>query len=697
MTKRPLLSLFASGCLALMCFAEGAQVLAQRGGQSGGGQSGGGRSGGGGGGGARASAPSGGGARSSGGGSARPSGGGARASAPSSGGARASAPSGGSRPSAAPSRPSAPAPRSTPSSGASRGSSAPRYEPAPRYEQPRSAQPRSAQPRSDQPRYEQPSESPRYVPADNSGRVYDGGRRSSAGGGGDATSRGPANGRNGGFSDAPRYEPRGADVDPRSRDIDNDSPRSDDNGWNGLSFERVQPRTPIPRMSSSTPGRGPGAGRYGRTSADRATAEGEGAVRMSQSNVTRDSILQRYPSASAPTARTSSADARPRADGGRGVELSRARGSKGVEAQPDRSARAESRTAAPERRSLEAARREREATDKYDRFRAADAEQAREIDAAGAAVAESTNIATRLAVDAGLSFTTGTSCGNTFFDPTCGDGSWYWYGCNGWPVWCSTSCGFGWPWGFGFSWWGSGWGFSWNSAYCSPWSYGYGYPYWNYPYSYGYCAPAPAYYSTVVYQGYEEEYQGGGEPIPYAKPEAAGEGVVAVDQNAQGKIQRSVIQYLDLGDEAFSQGRYSDAVHYYARAVEAAPDNGRLYLILSDALFATGDYHYAAFALRRALELDSTLIAPAIDKHDFYSDPTEFDRQLAVAEAYLDEHFLDDDARLVLAANYLFGNRPAQAADLLLSAFSKSVRETNTGILLLRRAEERRGTRALPK
>jgi tetratricopeptide (TPR) repeat protein len=566
---------------------------------------------------------------------------------------------------------SGPSPRSQPS--------VPRYESAPRYEQPRST------PRYEQPRYEQPRESARYVPSDNSGRVYDGGRRPS-----DTTSHGPASGRSGASSDAPRYDPRSTDA------ISADVPRSGESGWNGLGFDRVQPRTPVPRVVPSGSSRGPGAGRFGRATTDRATVEGEGmvregTVRMPQSSVTRESILQRYHSASAPAA-----DARPRGS----VDLSRARGSSGLEStskNPGRLNSSSSKAAAPARGSLEATRREREAVDGFDRLRAKDPGQAREIDANGAAVAESTNIAARLAVGAGLSFTTG-SCGSGCFDNSnCDGGSWFWFGCNGWPVWCSSSCGGCWPWGWGFSWWGCGWGFSWNSCAYSPWSYGYCSPYWYYPYSYSYWTPAPAYYSTVIYQGYDDEYAG--EPVPYAKPQAAGEGSVAVGQDAGGhaRIQRSVTQYLDLGDEAFGQGRYSDAVHYYARAVEAAPDNGRLYLILSDALFATGDYHYAAFALRRALELDSSLLAPAVDKHGFYSDPTEFDRQITLAESYLDEHFLDDDARLVLAANYLFGNRPAQAADLLQSAFSKTVRETNAGVLLLRRAEEMRGQHVLPK
>ena len=66
-------------------------------------------------------------------------------------------------------------------------------------------------------------------------------------------------------------------------------------------------------------------------------------------------------------------------------------------------------------------------------------------------------------------------------------------------------------------------------------------------------------------------------------------------------------------------------MHFYARAVEFAPHEGVLYLVIADGLFATGDYHYGAFALRKAFELDPTLARSQIDKHEFYADPREFE------------------------------------------------------------------------
>jgi tetratricopeptide (TPR) repeat protein len=127
------------------------------------------------------------------------------------------------------------------------------------------------------------------------------------------------------------------------------------------------------------------------------------------------------------------------------------------------------------------------------------------------------------------------------------------------------------------------------------------------------------------------------------------------------------LRYLELGDAAFSDQRFADAVHFYSRAVEFEPERGMLRLVLADALFATGDYHSCAHEIRRALELEPSLVAAPVDKHQFYADPVEFDRQLATLELYVKERPDDVDARLVLGLNLLFGGRPLAAKELLES------------------------------
>jgi tetratricopeptide (TPR) repeat protein len=248
-------------------------------------------------------------------------------------------------------------------------------------------------------------------------------------------------------------------------------------------------------------------------------------------------------------------------------------------------------------------------------------------------------------------------------------------------------------------WWGSCCDFGYWFNTCGFW--GYGSPYYCDPYAF-YCAPAPIYYTYIVEEYFSESDVAAAEPeLAPDDPEAesdVGESEPAWEDAAEpvGETQtrpagtatlRAVAEFLALGDRAFRVGRYSDAVYAYAKAVELAPDDGVLHLVLSDALFATGDYRYCAFALRRALELDPALVESVVDKHGFYGDPSEFDRQIALLERYVADHFVDDDARLVLAANYLFANRPAQASDLLASAFSLAVRESPAGQVLFKRAQ----------
>jgi hypothetical protein len=272
-----------------------------------------------------------------------------------------------------------------------------------------------------------------------------------------------------------------------------------------------------------------------------------------------------------------------------------------------------------------------------------------------------------------------------------------WYG--GWYDDC-------YPYGWCDPWYGSSWSFWWGWG-CYPYSwfahpfapcYWYWWGYWPYginywyPGSYSSYYSPPVYYSTVIYETAEPA-----QVVEEAPADYVGEGVVEPREQARldgllrtgpDSAARASGQYLTLGDRAFREGRYADAVHFYARAVEFAPDEAVLYLVLSDGLFATGDYHYGAFALRKALELDPTLVTSGIDKHTFYVDPKEFEAQLAQLESYLVDRPGDDDARLMLAANYLFGNRAAAAVDLLGEPASDRLLDDAAAALILQAARD---------
>ena len=112
-----------------------------------------------------------------------------------------------------------------------------------------------------------------------------------------------------------------------------------------------------------------------------------------------------------------------------------------------------------------------------------------------------------------------------------------------------------------------------------------------------------------------------------------------------------------------------------------------MHLVLSDALFATGDYHYAAYSLRRALELQPDLLEVEFDKRNFYGDPSGFDHHLLLLENYLKDHILDDDARLLLGANYLFGGDPDSTVSLFSDTFAEEVSNSDAGRIILAAAQ----------
>jgi len=211
-------------------------------------------------------------------------------------------------------------------------------------------------------------------------------------------------------------------------------------------------------------------------------------------------------------------------------------------------------------------------------------------------------------------------------------------------------------WCGGFSWCGS----TWSCWWAWPWYWSCYYPWWFWSTS-AYYYPSYAYYpaaTTIVYPEPEYVY------VQEQASQPVGEAVVneAAPAGQPGTaLSLAAQRYLELGDRAFREGRYTDAVQFYAKAVEFAPDQGALYLVLADALFAAGDYHYGAYAIRRALELDPSLIETTVDKHGFYPDPGSFDQQLTTLERYLADHGTDRDARLVLGLNYLFASRPKDA------------------------------------
>jgi tetratricopeptide (TPR) repeat protein len=237
--------------------------------------------------------------------------------------------------------------------------------------------------------------------------------------------------------------------------------------------------------------------------------------------------------------------------------------------------------------------------------------------------------------------------------------------------------------------WGSGYGWFWCptqwATTCWWEAYWYNGGSWNYGYrpSFYYSGPfTPPSYTVIVQVNQEPIYI----EEEQASPQVQVAEAIAPAPAVVPAINRAAEYYLTLGDRAFRGGRYSDAVHHYGKAVEYSPGEGILYLILSDALFATGDYHYGAFALRKAFDLDPGLVDLTVDKRSFYDRPVDLDAQMTRARTFILQYPADNDARLMLLANEVFTGNPDAALRLLSEPQSTATVQSNAGILLQERA-----------
>ena len=93
--------------------------------------------------------------------------------------------------------------------------------------------------------------------------------------------------------------------------------------------------------------------------------------------------------------------------------------------------------------------------------------------------------------------------------------------------------------------------------------------------------------------------------------------------------------------------------------------------------------------LRCALALFAVTLSAAAAAGVEYGQVATKVAKLLENEHYND-HPIDDEARLLLAANYLLSKKPAQCADVLESPYAVALKENAIGRLLLDRANEQR-------
>jgi DNA-binding SARP family transcriptional activator len=99
-----------------------------------------------------------------------------------------------------------------------------------------------------------------------------------------------------------------------------------------------------------------------------------------------------------------------------------------------------------------------------------------------------------------------------------------------------------------------------------------------------------------------------------------------------------------------------------------------VHFVLADAVFASGDYHYAAFLIAEAVRLDPAIVTAVTDKRAFYTETKDFDAQMEALQRYITDKPYDAWAQLVLAYNLRFSDRPTAA----IAAFRR-VQELDPG------------------
>jgi len=265
--------------------------------------------------------------------------------------------------------------------------------------------------------------------------------------------------------------------------------------------------------------------------------------------------------------------------------------------------------------------------------------------------------------------------------------SWCRWGFYSWPAYC----GYYWP---RYSWWcnwsSAWWDYSWSAwdPYCVS-----TYRPWYWPTSV--YAPTSVYLTTYDDGAYDADVghvtirvgdEGG------ADIRTEGDAVrVSVGSGAKVSKETLAERHVQLADNHFREGRYQDSADNYLRALSFLPDDASIHFALADALFALGDYHYAAFMIGKGLDLDPDLATLVVDKRTFYGEPATFLTQLDTLRRYTQEQPYDAAAFVVLGYNLRFSGDDAgaerafsrvleidkhnQAAELFLAA----IRTSKTG------------------
>ncbi|MFH2001471.1 MAG: tetratricopeptide repeat protein [Planctomycetota bacterium] len=138
------------------------------------------------------------------------------------------------------------------------------------------------------------------------------------------------------------------------------------------------------------------------------------------------------------------------------------------------------------------------------------------------------------------------------------------------------------------------------------------------------------------------------------------------------------IEHLDRGAEYFRAGRYIEAMHRFRMATVAAPEFAVCRFAYAHALFALGNYDYAAFEIRKGLEMMPEWIVAGGDLKKMYDDPDDFTDQLKALNSCLELWSGDENALLVIGYVAFFSGDLYGAEQAFLELSQSSFLENAT-------------------
>ena len=225
------------------------------------------------------------------------------------------------------------------------------------------------------------------------------------------------------------------------------------------------------------------------------------------------------------------------------------------------------------------------------------------------------------------------------------------FGRRGYSPWGGFYSGLFWGWGWGSPYWYYGGSPYWGGGY-GGWG-GYGYPYdYGYNGSYGYGG-----YPATTYLYADNTYDN--PPAIDEQPAAADQ--APADPTAE-ELERAS-QYISLGEQSFRAGSYQDALRQWRHAMVDNPNNGALVLLMSQALFALGEYDSAANSVQMAMQMlpESEWGGVVKNYTQLYPNIQVYTDQIRAAEKARDAEPDDGAIRFLLGYHFGYLNYPKQA------------------------------------